>query len=540
MPTCQTCGAEFDKDEGVCPECGGEAPPGANPPSEPEPPKLDLTEEELAKVRELEASIKEKPKGVALYLMLEKLYDKGGRRDLAVKLLKRCLVKIAPDNITIKARLDVLTHLQSADKEELPPSFEPVPVSPEKTARTTRWIKLALLLPVVVLLGWLLKLWLFPQTSLVTKVPGVVTFVRISPDGRTLLASRRKGLKETLFWMDLDDRKMHDLGRTSFLGGRNAVFAPDGTEVAYTGTADDDYSSAIYLARLDGSPPRRILKGEAPSLSRDGYSLACIAQGEDYRNHPVVVNTVTGTQSTYPEVEAQRTAFTADGDYLVVETPPTGKFEAMESGGRQKSKPLDEVAEGALSAGANNAAEASHGLQHELQQDRYQQGNQTYEGLVASQDIYLIDLAGRSVKKLTADHTSAFLGFLSDGRILYLHRASLSEGELFTMSLFGGDAEKLVRTPVSPVDSRLVFPTSDDRRLVLAADVREANPGMALAVTGSFPIDAFVLDLKTGKMRRLLNNHFKTTFSMMPDGSAIFYPVYDEETDETGIFRFRL
>jgi Tol biopolymer transport system component len=93
---------------------------------------------------------------------------------------------------------------------------------------------------------------------------GDVADPAVSPDGRTLLYSRRNSPRghppygNAMFALDMNGGGHHQVTPWKFGGGDHAVFAPDGTVMLRSYEEDDTVQSQLYNVRLDGTHLRRL------------------------------------------------------------------------------------------------------------------------------------------------------------------------------------------------------------------------------------------------------------------------------------------
>jgi TolB protein len=143
-----------------------------------------------------------------------------------------------------------------------------------------------------------------------------------SPDGGTILYATPVGSQQGLFLMNADGGD----GRLLSGGGALASFSPDGTKVAFTGTADNE----IYVIGVDGTDPTRLTDNGArdwfPRFSPDGSRIVFTSNrdaGVDSDDFGAYVMNADGSDQTRllaDDVGLSVPTFSPDGTRVAVST----------------------------------------------------------------------------------------------------------------------------------------------------------------------------------------------------------------------------
>jgi Tol biopolymer transport system component len=163
------------------------------------------------------------------------------------------------------------------------------------------------------------------KQRLITRVPGDLELDDIFRDGRLLVAHRTTSFRLT--GRATGDSKERDLSWLDF--SLPSDLSPDGRSLVLTEAGEGSGETPmVYLRSTDGTPPVRLGKGAAFSLSPDGSRVLAWVEETEGRSHLALLPTGTGRTETVATGSLENMTwgtFTPDGRSIIYSATAPGR-----------------------------------------------------------------------------------------------------------------------------------------------------------------------------------------------------------------------
>lgn len=511
---------------------------------------IKLSPEKVKRISQLKKQIQQNPKAIALYLELEKLLIEGGRKDLAILVLKKCL-QIFPDNITVKSRLNILTQPKSTVlKTSQDNHIKAAIKSPEKPFRY-RNILIGLGVCLLVLFIFQVSKWIFfPSTRVITTRDYSSSSPRWSPDGNKIaFIAQDDNYENKLCVYSVSDDSIKKISDIQGWEASDFSWSPDSGKLAYVSYVQDEnyYGQSIFLIDSSGANTTRIVNGKKPSWSPDGNSIAIETLdrynlSSDESPGISVVDVSSGNSIKVTDLPGKRPLFSPQGDKIVFSVPVESEINYNDNA---RGDEFSDFIDGALSGGAKTYRDAMNSLGREVELNEFDSKRKSLDSPAADlpkSNIYVVNRDGTNLRQLTDDNSSYSPLWSPEGEhIIYAHEPSDTTGlKIWSIDVISGMKKPLLESPEPYYPDKIVI-TSNGQYLIFPTIIKKDADTQSFYFNRTPRTDLIRIRIGKDKAERLSNKHpYKSDFDISPDGKTVVYKANDSQSDKTLLWMLTL